>query len=181
MPDVVSAAGPEAGPGSVADIGALFDEHAPFLLRVTTRLLGGTDQVEDLVQEVFLTAHRRRHELSSHPEPRAWLYGVAVNLVRHHRRSFARRRALVQAAAREVPETSPGPLDQAQRRQHAELIRSCVAELPLEQREAFVLYELECLEGRVIAELLGVPENTVWSRLHLARKKFRALWARRAR
>ncbi|MCB9730608.1 MAG: hypothetical protein H6746_19210 [Deltaproteobacteria bacterium] len=44
-----------------------------------------------------------------------------------------------------------------------------------------MLYELECLEGRVIAELLGVPENTVWSRLHLARKKFRALWARRAR
>jgi RNA polymerase sigma-70 factor (ECF subfamily) len=180
MPDAVAVPATEPVAPAV-DVGALFDAHAPFLLRVVTRLTGGGDQVEDLVQEVFLVAHGRRHELSSHPEPRAWLYRVAVNLVRHHHRSFARRRALVQAAAREVPESTPGPLDQAQRREHAELIRACVAELPLEQREAFVLYELECLEGRAIAELLGVPENTVWSRLHHARKRFRELWTRRQR
>ena len=51
-----------------------------------------------------------------------------------------------------------------------------IAKLPPKQREVFVLYELEGLEGRAIAEMVGAPTNTVWTRLHHARKRFATLW-----
>ena len=170
-----------AGEGGVAaagvDVGRLFDAHAPFLLRVVARLTGAGDHVEDLVQEVFLTAHRRRGELDPGTDLRGWLYRVAVNLVQHHRRSFARRRALQDKAQAQVPEEGPaGPDTLAARREQALRIRACLERLPLKQREVFVLFELEELEGRQISELLDIPENTVWSRLHHARERFRRLW-----
>ena len=51
--------------------------------------------------------------------------------------------------------------------------------LPFKQREVVVLYELEELEGAAIAELLGIPINTVWTRLHHGRKNFEQLMRKR--
>src|SRR5687767_13864653 len=71
------------------DLGRLFDELAPRLLAFVERVTSG-DNVEDIVQEVFLTAHRRLDALPKGGDARAWLYGIALNLVRHQRRSIAR-------------------------------------------------------------------------------------------
>ena len=65
------------------------------------------------------------------------------------------------------------------RRGRAIAIRECLLELPLNQREVFVLYELEELGGAAIASIVGISVNTVWSRLRLARKRFRSVWMRR--
>lgn len=169
-----------APPASGVDIGRLFDEHAPFLLRVAQRLSGRGAHVEDVVQEVFLIAHRRREALAEHTDPRAWLYKATVNVVQHHRRSIARRIRLAGAlASEELGAESPTRPDEAHgRSEQAALIRQCTMKLPIKQREVFVLYELESMEGTAIAELLGIPENTVWSRLHHARKGFRTAWER---
>ena len=56
-------------------------------------------------------------------------------------------------------------------------MQEVVEKLPLKQREVFVLFELEEMEGKQIAELLSIPENTVWTRLHHARARFRKLWS----
>lgn len=177
---------PGGRPTDTVDVGRLFDLHAPFLLRVVERLAGSGPHVEDVVQEVFLIAHRKREALAGHSEPRAWLYRTATNVVRHHQRSLARRRRLSEAVAAEGGHRDPeawdggGPETRLASRQQAEAIRTCVLDLPLKQREVFVLYELEQLEGSDIADLLGVPVNTVWTRLHHGRKRFKELWTRRA-
>ena len=56
------------------------------------------------------------------------------------------------------------------------MIQACVLQLSVKQREVFVLYELEEIDGKEVAEVLEIPINTVWSRLRLARKRFRELW-----
>ena len=175
--DVSGTSKARAGEPDTADVGRLFDAHAAFLLRVVGKLVGSPDQAEDVVQRVFLIAHEKRETLSGHAEVRGWLYRVAVNVARHERRSWARRQRLSDALS-EVPERA-GPPDPGAEMEAAEAgarVHACVAKLPFEQREVFVLYELEELRGGEIAAMLNVPENTVWSRLRLARARFKRSW-----
>jgi RNA polymerase sigma-70 factor (ECF subfamily) len=156
------------------DVGALFVAHAPFLVRVVERLTGSATQAEDIVQEAFIVAHRRRHELRS--EARGWLYRVCANHARQHRRSLWRRFRLLGAVAAEPAREPPVPDDVAARRERGATIRARVLELPFLYREALVLYELEGESTRSIAQLLGVSEGTVSTRVSRAREMFRERW-----
>ncbi len=177
--DVVPFPGGAAPRAEPVDIGALFDAHAPYLCRVVHRLTGSAAAAEDVVQEVFLVAHRRRHELQDRTGIRTWLYRVAVNHVRHGRRSHVRYQRLLDGykAHPERHGSATPPDDATLRRQRGELIHACVQKLSDKQREVFVLYELEELEGAEIAEILELSVNTVWSRLRLARAAFRKHWS----
>jgi len=171
---------PSPEPSGQLDLGGLYAAHAPFLTRTVARLIGVGSHVDDVVQEVFLIAHRKRTALAAHPEPRAWLYRTARNVVQHHRRSLARRARLAEAATHEpVDGASERPDAALERRRHGDAIRAVVASLPDKQREVFVLYELEQLSGDEIAAMIEVPVGTVWTRLHHARKRFKALWLKR--
>jgi RNA polymerase sigma-70 factor (ECF subfamily) len=165
------------------DVTALFDAHASFLVRTVRRLSGTGPHVEDIVQEVFLVAHRRRHEIQGNDEVRGWLYRVAQNLVRHHGRAIARQRRLQHAYLDQHREPMIAPVPDAARarRDQAFLVHACVVELPLKLREVFVLYELEDMSAVEIARLLDIPENTVRSRLRLGRERFRSVWAEKTK
>ncbi len=78
-------------------------------------------------------------------------------------------------------EPGRGPEDEAERRQALAAASQAVLDLPFQQREAFVLYELEGLSGAEVATLLSVPIGTVWTRLHHARKRFERAMRRRRR
>lgn len=169
--------GRSARPGREIDVGALFGDHAPFLLRTVERLTGSGDRAEDVVQRVFLIAHQKRHTLTDPEDVRGWLYRVMVNVLRHDRRSIARRIRLGnRLQAESVPDESASPDEELQRRERGARVRATVAKLPFKLREVFVLYELEEVGGKDIAQMLEIPENTVWSRLRLGREKFRKLW-----
>lgn len=155
------------------DVGQLFAEHSGFLLRCVERMTGPGSHVEDIVQEVFLTAHQKRGSLPPRADCRRWLFGVARNLIHHHRRSFVRRQRLGDAVMQEpTPAGSPQPDALLENLQHGLLIRRAVLMLPVKYREVFVLYELEELDGRDIAQLLDVADSTVWLRLKKAREMF---------
>lgn len=165
----------------MAELAALFDTHAEFLVRVVTRAVGTRDRAEDVVQRAFLIAHRKGLPDTDPDHARAWLYRVAMNEVHHERRSLARRHRLAAAVEREPePEGSSLPDDRLIERDRARRVREVVADLPEPQREVFTLYELEEMPGQDIAALLGIPENTVWSRLRLARKRFERMWRARS-
>ncbi len=170
---------PTGGVSGEVDIGQLFDAHAAYLVRVCIRLTGSRAAAEDIVQEVFVTAHRRRGDLIPDSNLRTWLYRVAVNLVRHHHRSSGRFNRFVDRYKVDPREAPAGPDVDVERVERAHLVRDCVAELSEKQREVFVLYELEGISGQEISEVLGIKLNTVWSRLRLARKAFRVEWQRR--
>jgi len=161
------------------DVGALFDAHAASLCRTVHAMTGNREVAEDIVQEVFIYAHARRHELADSPAIGGWLYRVTVNRVRHHWRSSRRYRSALsrsEDAGRSVPAT---PDQSLQRLRNGRLIAQCVLTLSEAQREVFVLFELQGLDGKQIAEILDIPSNTVWTRLHRARAAFRKAWLAR--
>lgn len=173
---VMYAAAAASIPQTAPDVGALFDAHAEELCRLVHRLTGSREVAEEVVQDVFVTAWNRRADLEGLREPRAWLYRVAVNHVRHRRRAYARLTGFL-SRWRTEPE-APGRTadDEAERTLAARRIHRVVAAMPDKQREVFVLYELQELSGQEIAEILGINENTMWGRLRLARETFRRHW-----
>ena len=170
----------DAAPAAL-DIDALYGEHAAFLSRVLIRLVGDGAHVDDLVQETFLVAHKKRAMFDGRSAPRTWLYGIAANLAMRHRRSRGRFARALGLFADEPVAYAASPDRDLERARAAKLVRGTLDRLPFKQREVFVLYELEELEGPQIAELLGIPQNTVWTRLHHARKRFQELIRKHAK
>ena len=186
-PQVVEASSPSLAAVADApalDIDALYAAHAPFIGRVLIRLTGDGPHIDDLIQETFIIAFRKRATFDGRSLPRTWLYGIAARLAMRHRRGAGRwLRALGLFAAE--PEGVQAPpdraLDDSRAREHAAAqVRAALDRLPFKQREVFVLYELEELDGAAIAELLGIPVGTVWTRLHHGRKRFADIVKKRA-
>jgi RNA polymerase sigma-70 factor (ECF subfamily) len=166
----------------VLDIDELYATHARFLTRVLVRLVGDGAHADDLLQETFIIAHRKRASFDGRSAVRTWLYGIAVRLAMRHRRGKGRfLRALGLYADEPAAQVAPAPDHDLERARAAAIVRDALDDLPFKQREVFVLYELEELDGAAIAELLGIPVNTVWTRLHHGRKRFEDLIRRRSR
>lgn len=138
----------------------------------TLRKLGVHDtEVEDAAQDVFIEVFRYLPSFRGESQLTTWLYRLCITRA-HRARKRARtrerlRRFMLLAPGRVSPE-SPG-LDEPQARRQIERALSALSE---KQRAAFVLYELENVPGKQIAEILGCPEATVWRRLHEARRAF---------
>lgn len=165
-----------APPREGLDVRALYDEHAPFVGRVLQRLTGEGPHVDELLQETFVIAWKRASSFEGRSSERTWLYGIAANVARHHRRGLARFlsfRGLLQREEAVAPETPATPQDELARAQDVAAVRSAIDALPFKQREAFVLFELEGMSGEDIAGMLEVPVGTVWRRLHEARTAFK--------
>jgi RNA polymerase sigma-70 factor (ECF subfamily) len=118
---------------------------------------------------------RRKARFEGRSAVRTWLIGIAANMVRHHRRSFARRRKLAGAlrADRAGAGTLP-PAADADVRRRLLAARDALEALPEELRLAFVLCELEGLSAREAAEALRTSEAAVWKRVSRARAQIRA-------
>lgn len=154
---------------------AIFDRHAPAIYSYVARRLG-RDRADDVVAEVFLVAFQRRGEYDlTHADARPWLYGIATNLIRRHRRDEVR---LLRAVARAAADPPAEPIaDQVTRRVAAQAVRGglarVMAELPGPQRDVLLLVA-SGLSVEGTAEALGVPSGTVASRLARARRRLRA-------
>jgi RNA polymerase sigma-70 factor (ECF subfamily) len=154
----------------------LYDDHAEDLHRYLARRLDPAT-ADDLVAETFLTAwqqrHRYRPELGS---ARAWLYGIATNLLRRHARTEARAwRAMTRDGGRRVD--ADGPDTVAVRRVDADLqaqrLAGVLAELRAEERDVLLLVAWAGLQPVEVAAALDVPVATVRTRLHRARTALR--------
>lgn len=162
---------------SSVDVAELFRAHGPFLLAAVARMSGPGPHVEDIVQEVFVTALNKRQQLVAGAHVRGWLYRTASHLVRHRWRSGFRWRSFTDRFATHTPLVIEPPATERVDDEHsAERVWRVLQRLPHNQREVVMLYELEELSGQDIAKLLAIPENTVWSRLRLGRERFRQHW-----
>jgi RNA polymerase sigma factor (sigma-70 family) len=160
--------------------GALFDRHATVVFRYLVRRVG-VDDADALLGEVFRVAFERRSSYDcARPNARPWLYGIATNLLAHHRRTEARR---IRATARLL--AHQGPADDPADRVAATLdaldlwprVADAVARLPEAERDVLILYVWEELSYEEIAAALAVPVGTVRSRLNRARRNLRELRA----
>jgi len=153
------------------DIDALYSAHAAFLGRVIQKL-AGNGAVEDVLQEAFIIAWKKRATLRRGAPVRPWLYGIAANLAKNHRRGLFRFLRAKERFSLEPPAPMGAPGDALEKAEARARVHAALAKLPFKQREVFVLFEIEELEGNVIAEMVGAPIGTVWTRLHHARKHF---------
>ena len=124
---------------------------------------------DDLVQDVFLIVHRRLHTFDGQ-NLAGWLYQIT----RHRVRDFRRLRwfRFFRTTARpDDTRVSPsdGPEVSLHGKETQEMLDRLLSKLPESQRAAFVLFEIEGCSGKEIAELQGVPLNTVWARIRKAR------------
>jgi RNA polymerase sigma-70 factor, ECF subfamily len=148
----------------------LFEEHAPFVCRSLRRLGVPEADLDDALQEVFLVVHRRIADYEDRGRLRAWLYTICAHVVRAERRRHRRRR---ETLTPDPPEAVSGldPQRSAEDAQSLALGKRVLAQLKPELRDVFVLYELEELPMREVAEALGCPLQTAYSRLHAARAR----------
>lgn len=167
------------------DLGAfeeLYRLHAGRLYSVALRLVGNAADAEDLLQEIFLAAHRKLDTFRGESALGTWLYRLATNLCLDHLRSRSgRSRQVTDALDDEAGLMDTSSMSLAEQTVTRMDLERALARLPEGCRAAFVLHDIEGLEHREVAEVLGVAEGTSKSQVHKARLKLRALLAEGSR
>ncbi len=180
-PAVHGGANSDIHPKNALDLREIFDAYGHFVVRSVERALGPGQHVDDIVQETFITAWKKRDELNAGPGLKTWLYRTAMFKVMHAKRSFAKTIRLQSALGREPQDAHKYSIEQqmvdatSERARHQRLHR-VLNTLSPQHKEVFILFELEGCSGAEVANLLEIPKNTVWSRLRVAREQFKARW-----
>ena len=163
---------PASDAARIQSVRALFERHYASVWRLLRRFGVPSAQLDDAAQEVFWVAARRLGDIEPERE-HAFLYGVALrvasNLLRRQRATPPMSDA---EALLEIADQQPSPEQVLQQQQARALLDLALARLPLELRTVFVLFELEGLQVRDIAELEEIPIGTASSRLRRAREEF---------
>jgi len=175
-PATATAEDPTA-PTELRDIQSLFRSHYASIWRLLRRFGVPFAQLDDAAQEVFWVAARRFNDIEATRE-KAFLYGVALRVASNELRRASANAALTRPLgdlALVLPDLGPTPEQSLEQRQALLLLDTALGQLPLELRTVLVLFELEGLEIRKIAEIEGIPLGTASSRLRRAREEFSAI------
>lgn len=155
--------------GEVGALGGVYDRHSATVLGFAGRAVGASD-AEDVLQMTFVRAARIAGAFdATRGTARSWLIGIAARIVMERRRSFFR-----QARAFLGLETvNAGRLVHAPDGERLDVVAALHALSP-EKRVVVLLAEVEGFKCEEIAQMLGIPIGTVWTRLHHARRRLRA-------
>jgi RNA polymerase sigma-70 factor (ECF subfamily) len=160
--------------GDLAAFETIYRAHAGRLYSVACRVLGNPTDAEDLLQEIFLAAHRKLDTFRGESALGTWLYRLAMNLCLDHLRSRTTRSGqMTDALDDEYGLDDSGSRRLAERTVAKMDLERAMAQLPEGCRTAFVLHDVEGLEHREVAEILGIAEGTSKSQVHKARTRIR--------
>lgn len=156
------------------DLRALYREHAGFLRASIQRLGGPRVDADDLLHEVFIVALDRADSFEGRSTARTWLYGIAMRVVAAHRRKsrFRSFLGLDDVAPEHEPIDAHTPASRLDAAQAKAQVYAALEKIGEKKRTVFILFELEGLAGEAIAQLVGCPLKTVWTRLFHARAEF---------
>jgi RNA polymerase sigma-70 factor (ECF subfamily) len=144
---------------------AFFDAHRAAILGYLARRTAQPADAADLLAEVFMTAWRRMADVPDGTEARLWLFGVARNLLRNHRRGIVRHEQLAARVQEQLLAAAPTEGSEAAD------VRAALARLGSIDREVLTLAVWDDLEPSDIAALLSLPPGTVRVRMHRARRR----------
>ena len=152
----------------------IHDRYFGFVWRYAANRRVPPMAIDDVVQEVFLVVHHRLSSFEGRSSLKTWLAGIAHNVVRGYVRKPSNRATAQQYLDEELELLSPGasPAEMLERKAAVGLLHELLDKLSEAQRDVFILSELEQLSSIEIAEVIGVNENTVRTRLFAARKLF---------
>jgi RNA polymerase sigma-70 factor, ECF subfamily len=161
--------------GDEAAIVALYAAYHVQLRALARRLVGDPQAAEDLVHDVFVELPKAIANYRGEGDLLGFLRGIAVNRARHHVRAAVRRRAAMQQLERDLEFEADFAPAEIERRALSRQLTLALDRLPLPQRIAFVLCEVEELSAREAAELTGAPVATMRTRLFHAKRRLREL------
>jgi RNA polymerase sigma-70 factor (ECF subfamily) len=144
----------------------LFERYAAYVGKIAFRMLGRQEDAEDVVQDVFVVAYRRRREVGQLVAPRQWLAAVAVKRA-HHVLRRRRWRAMLGADLPEY-EAAPDPGASPEQRALVTKLNRVLDELPAKERIAWVLRHLEGEQLEDVARIVGCSLATVKRRIAAA-------------
>jgi RNA polymerase sigma-70 factor (ECF subfamily) len=166
-----------AAAGSRDAFDELVRRHQAGMLTLARVLTGGRGDADDVAQEVFVRAWRSLRSFRGESSFRTWLHRVAINVVRTSQTREGRLRRMFASRSTDDepfdPPAASAPVDDALARRQA--IDRALAALPDDLRVPVTLRDLQGLEYKEIAGLLGVPIGTVESRIFRARQRLRPL------
>jgi RNA polymerase sigma-70 factor, ECF subfamily len=154
----------DAQPGAPVPLAELYDSHANFVYRSLLGLGVAPARAEDAMQDVFIIANQHLASFKG-AFYKAWLFRIAHSVARNVRRAARR------AQAEPLEDHSASPFELAAQAQQVRLLNELLEQLKEQQREVFVLAELEQLPHTEIAKALGIHVNTVANRLNAARSR----------
>jgi RNA polymerase sigma-70 factor, ECF subfamily len=155
----------------------LFIRHQVRVFRFLLRIVGNRETAEDLVSEVFLEVWRKAGQFEMRSQVTTWLLGIA-----RHKALGLLRRQRTMLCAEEVVESIEDPADDpevaTQKSERGTLLRDCIGHLSASHREVIdlVYYQQQSIED--VAKIVGVPVNTVKTRMFYARKQIADMMAK---
>lgn len=151
---------------------ALVEAHADFVYRCLGRFGVQDSDLADMAQETFVIALRKAQGWKSDDVSRPWLYGIARKVAAGYRRRASRRREQASDALDQERATTPSPEELAAANEARHKLGRILDSMSVDERAAFVMFEIEGLTGREIAETTGAPVQTIFTRLRRARAHF---------
>jgi RNA polymerase sigma-70 factor (ECF subfamily) len=149
----------------------VYESHASYVFRCLRSLGLHGPLLDDAVQDVFMVVQQKLAAFDGRHQLRTWLYAIVVRIARRYRSRFAL------DAARLVEHEPADPLlidAELEQRQRLVLAQHALCALDPDKREVFVLAHVEEMSAPEIAQIIGLPVNTVYSRLRAARLAFAA-------
>ena len=155
--------------GNSAAFASLVDSYQAQVYNVALHITGSRDDAMDVTQSAFVKAYEKLHTFDLTRRFFSWLYRIAIN----EALNLKRRRGRESALPTDLVELAPDPETDISRPETTRLLHLPLRELTAQQRAVIVLKHLQGLSYREVAEVLGVPEKTVKSRLFSARRRLR--------
>jgi len=166
--------------GDTAAFGELVERHKRAVYGVVSRIIGNREDVEDVVQDIFVNAYRAIRSFRGHAKFSTWLYSIAVNVTLKRLKKLRRQSTI----SIDDPAHDPDKLVKLEprtssdevviERQKMVAVKRAVDSLPEKQRIVVVMHYFEQLPCEEIARILNCSVGTVWSRLHYACKRLRS-------
>jgi RNA polymerase sigma-70 factor (ECF subfamily) len=161
-----------AAQGDVVAFRRLYDRHFDFVARCVGRVMGPGPELEDVVQEVFVQVFRSLESYRHESAFTTWLYRVAYNVTVSHLRKKPR---TVELSAYRPLRDSKSSWGELEARDMCRVLYAALENVAPDHREAFLLYEVEGMKLREIAELAGVSINTIAARVRRTREKMHSI------
>ena len=153
----------------------LYVAHRGEVHRIVFRLLGPTDDLEDVIQDVFLQVHRSISNFRGQAKFSTWLHRVAVNVTLQYlrrKRTTIASRPDDRVDERPERDSSGNPHESAETRDRLRAVYKALDQLSPKKRTVLVMHDMQGMNAKKIAEVVGAPVFTVRTRLFYARREF---------
>lgn len=159
------------------DFEKIYNSNIAYVWNCLLRLGVAARDVEDKAHDVFVVFYKRRADFDQAKPVRPWLGGIAVRVASDYRKKGQNRNEQLLEEGKEIERSAIAETNKEQRDAH-ETVMAGLKKLDMDKRVVLVLHDIEGHSAPEIAQMLGIPINTVYSRLRHARERFESVVGR---